>query len=234
MVILQRWAFTRVLSSAVNADLAWPHKAHVNPYDILNVSGGKGSAVSQPDIKSKYYQLVKMYHPDVNQGQQDRFRKIVLAYDILSDPARKYAYDTYGAGWDSAPGLSQQGYQRWDPGRHRGNEKPRHVWNEFYAGNASATSTSAPTTNVNLIAIISFLAFLGVLMQAVRIAKVTDRFQKGSEDRHVRSSRDLVVARRNALIGRDDRLDYFMIGRKHNNYMLMIKDDDVCGIDTLT
>ena len=63
--------------------------------------------------KHKFYQLVKIYHPDRNgcegtafagitDGEKlERYRLVVLANEILSDPVKRKAYDSYGEGWGS-------------------------------------------------------------------------------------------------------------------------------------
>ena len=49
------------------------------------------------DIKQAYRQQVKRHHPDKNPGQEKyaerRFRRVCIAYEILSDPQRKLKYD---------------------------------------------------------------------------------------------------------------------------------------------
>lgn len=48
---------------------------------------------SQPDeIKKAYRKLASKHHPDKG-GDQEKFKKIQEAYDTLSDPEKKYAYD---------------------------------------------------------------------------------------------------------------------------------------------
>lgn len=63
-----------------------------NPYACLGLLPGSSSA----DIKRRYRQLAKQYHPDA-QGKassEDKLRVLNAAYEILSDPAKKAAYDT--------------------------------------------------------------------------------------------------------------------------------------------
>ena len=54
-----------------------------------------GATVAQ--IKSAFHQLAKIYHPDRkgpgHDGDASEFRKAREAYETLSDPARKAAYD---------------------------------------------------------------------------------------------------------------------------------------------
>ena len=59
--------------------------------------------------KARFYELVKVYHPDKNASPDDRisravkmerYRMIVAAHNILSDPTKRSAYDRFGAGWN--------------------------------------------------------------------------------------------------------------------------------------
>ena len=62
----------------------------MDPYQILGVS----SHASAAEIKSAYRKLVKKFHPDVYKGNHaDMIRQVNEAYDVLSDPVRKAAYD---------------------------------------------------------------------------------------------------------------------------------------------
>lgn len=62
-----------------------------NPYTCLGLLPGSPAA----DIKRRYRQLAKLYHPDANRdaGAEDKLRDLNAAYAFLSDPARKSAYD---------------------------------------------------------------------------------------------------------------------------------------------
>lgn len=67
------------------------HHSGSSLYDLIGVS----SNASQSEIKSAYRTLAKRYHPDVNPSPeaQNLMREINYAYTILSDPARRVAYD---------------------------------------------------------------------------------------------------------------------------------------------
>lgn len=58
-----------------------------------------GKNASSSDIKKAYYSLAKKYHPDTNKdpGAKDRFTESQTAYEMLSDPKKKEAWDQYGA-----------------------------------------------------------------------------------------------------------------------------------------
>jgi|SaaInl6LU_22_DNA_1037377.scaffolds.fasta_scaffold00602_24 curved DNA-binding protein len=61
-----------------------------NYYDILGIS----KQASQDDIKKMYRQLSKKYHPDINDGNDEMFKKINEAYSVLGDENKRREYDT--------------------------------------------------------------------------------------------------------------------------------------------
>ena len=62
-----------------------------NPYACLGLLPGSPAA----EVKHRYRQLAKQYHPDANHeaSAEDRLRTLNAAYAFLSDPRRKAAYD---------------------------------------------------------------------------------------------------------------------------------------------
>lgn len=67
---------------------------------------------SSSDIKKAYYFLAKKYHPDTNKdsGAKDRFAESQTAYEMLSDPKKKEAWDQYGAAaFDQGAGFDPSG-----------------------------------------------------------------------------------------------------------------------------
>lgn len=65
-----------------------------NLYDVLGVSRD----ATQDDIRKAYRRLAREHHPDVNRDPEAerRFKEINLAYQTLSDPARRRQYDLFG------------------------------------------------------------------------------------------------------------------------------------------
>lgn len=63
----------------------------MNPYDILGLS----VHATDEEIKQRYKQLAQQYHPDKG-GDAELFKKIKLAYEILSDPERRKQFDRTG------------------------------------------------------------------------------------------------------------------------------------------
>src|ERR671924_409865 len=64
-------------------------------YRILSVD----RKADDKTIKSAYRKLARKYHPDVNKGQDARFKEINEAYEVLSDPEKRRRYDTLGPDW---------------------------------------------------------------------------------------------------------------------------------------
>jgi molecular chaperone DnaJ len=64
-------------------------------YEILGVSRDASDA----EIKKSYRRLARSHHPDANPGDheaEERFKELTEAYEVLSNPEARRAYDTYG------------------------------------------------------------------------------------------------------------------------------------------
>lgn len=74
---------------------------------FIQVLGLPRNATKQ-DIKKKYFELAKKYHPDRNKGDKDaqkKFVEVTAAYEVLGDDKKRDMYDKYGeAGVDPQGG----------------------------------------------------------------------------------------------------------------------------------
>lgn len=63
-------------------------------YEVLGVA----RTASGEEIKRAFRNLARRYHPDVNKqpDAEAKFKEINEAYEILSDPSKRKAYDTFG------------------------------------------------------------------------------------------------------------------------------------------
>ena len=61
----------------------------MNYYEIL----GLKENCSQKSIKKRYKKLALKFHPDKNGGDEEKFKNIALAYEVLSDNEKRKKYD---------------------------------------------------------------------------------------------------------------------------------------------
>lgn len=50
------------------------------------------STMSKKDIKKRYYKLSKKYHPDLNDGNSQKFLELKQAYETLQEYMDNYSY----------------------------------------------------------------------------------------------------------------------------------------------
>ena len=76
-------------------------------YEILSIE----RTASDGEIKTAYRKLAMQFHPDRNPNNpqaEEKFKECSEAYQVLSDPDKRAAYDRYGhAGVSGAGGFPE-------------------------------------------------------------------------------------------------------------------------------
>lgn len=216
-------------------NLPWPEVTSANaiptPYQIFNQR--KGS----PYSKRRFYELVKLYHPDrhgideISDGipyatKLERYRLVVAANELLSDPLKREAYDCYGAGWNSQPGVAGSrntsetagGWGNYAGREWRGGQGSPFQnatwedWEKWYARNDKAEQPPTYVSNGAFVALIVMFAALGGVGQATRVRNYSVTFIEQRDALHDQMSKELMRRRKetSSLGNRDERVHNFL------------------------
>src|SRR5213080_4405852 len=110
-------------------------------YEVLGVSRSAGDE----ELKKAFRRLAKQYHPDTNkeQGAEARFIEINEAYEVLSDPQKRTAYDRYGhAGLDNGVGAGFSDFANFG--------SLNDLFETFFTGTASTHRRTGPQRGADL------------------------------------------------------------------------------------
>lgn len=101
-------------------------------YEVLGVN----RSASEEDIKRAFRRLAFQYHPDRNRenGAEERFKEINEAYEVLSDPEKRAAYDHYGH--EGPQSIFGRGFDGFDFGGFGD------IFDAFFGGTATRTRRS--------------------------------------------------------------------------------------------
>lgn len=79
-------------------------------YELLGVS----RTASADDIKRAYREKAKLYHPDRQGGDAEKFKAVGEAYAVLSDAQKRAQYDRFGSAGPSSGPSGAGGFEGFD------------------------------------------------------------------------------------------------------------------------
>ena len=123
-------------------------------YKILGIT----AKTPKKDIKKKYRELAKKYHPDTNQGSkeaEDKFKIVSEAYEVLSNALKRKEYDrqrSYRTQSRPQPSRSRPAWDREPPGGFGRRPPPgnEQSYQEPFAAEPEPVDPNMPTSGFDL------------------------------------------------------------------------------------
>ncbi|CAD6970270.1 unnamed protein product [Tilletia controversa] len=219
----------RLLSSTTSAFLTTFETASTSasasgPGSSSASSSSSNPSASPAQIKARYYDLVRIFHPDRaialstphRRTTEERFKLIVKAYELLSDRRRRTDYDRTGFGWGERRrwGTLRTGWEhRGDPASPTSRARAKHDqygWqrnranDEYFYGFAARQSPTSESQkprylpNAHFISLLFILTWTLALLQYSRLAAQASRATQRADKLHLDAAQSLKVAREGA------------------------------------
>lgn len=133
-------------------------------YTVLGVSPDASDA----EIKTAFRRLAKQYHPDLTKDQSTGrlFRTVYVAYEILSDSAKRSRYDTLRQPSPPVPTSPTEEYLRWQhEAEARGDQFSKMTFNDFVTKAMQAVGRATVSAVTWMVGLITYFAVLiGVVL----------------------------------------------------------------------
>ena len=236
-------------TKASSDNLQWPDLPSTTsiptPYQIFQQKRGA------PYSKRRFYELVKLYHPDRHAQEQnpsspdflspavrlERYRLVVAANNILSDPAKRGAYDRYGAGWNGQPELGAQkhnwshtagtGWSGFQDNASPAQNATWENWERWYRRDAKGKQEPLYFSNSAFVSLIAIFAALAGIGQATRVGEYSRTFLEQIEAVHEDCSKDIQRRRKEShmFTNKDERMQSFLRNRDASGYAITDSTD---------
>ena len=202
----------------------WPSSTNPTPYEILDLPK------DAPYNKAKFYDLVKLYHPDHSHRlsqhrgishltRLERYHLVVTANNILSDPTKRRLYDSYGAGWGGQPDL-QDSYRaadrtwRNEPGNASMNATWED-WENWYRERDGRKQEPVFMSNGGFVGLILLFVVIGSWGQATRAGTNSMQLMDMRDQKHGAISKAMNKRQADAAgLSRHDRVESFLKQRE--------------------
>lgn len=112
-----------------------------DPYEVLGVARNADEAT----IKSAYRKKAQDHHPDKHGGDEEKFKEVAEAYDVLSDPEKRELFDLYGnvgpepvkepeSARSETTESYEERYQKWQTSQPKKSRGPMDGYEKVYVG----------------------------------------------------------------------------------------------------
>ncbi|KAL4952756.1 hypothetical protein BDW69DRAFT_195383 [Aspergillus filifer] len=214
-------------SEFTDKDLSWPSSDTFTPYDVFHI------ARTAPYSKHRFYELVKVYHPDrpcnnhplckdiTPEVRLQRYRIVVTAHEILSDPNRRAAYDATGMGWHFSPVTHRRGPASSEAPDPIFKNATWEDWERWY--NRHGKRQENLVDQKTFVTFVVLLFFLGAAVQASWFTQVNTGYEDRLKDLNEQSMRFLNERRKNTvnqMAGGDAKVQHFLIRRDPSGFGL--------------
>lgn len=201
----------------------WPTSASPTPYEVFGLT--------KDDVytKARFNQLVKLYHPDLHHHSAhdgiphvtklERYRLVIAANDILSNPQKRRLYDLHRIGWGNHtdPHAEHRAAGRsWrkEPGNASQNATWED-WEQWYQERDGKKQEPVFMSNFGFATILACCAVVGVWTQVAYAEKKSASILNLQAQQQAVITREMMSRERaKAAMSREGRVETFLLSRE--------------------